>query len=237
MKSTQQSYSDLKSSFVRYSRKNGVKTVMFVGGSSSDGVSTTALGFSRALAAGSPGGVVLINANLRSPLPYRDSHLNAASNKSNLVDILLWGKQASPVKIENSNLYFISCGDSCSSPQAMFEDDQPCQPMDDMKLHFGDDVYGDVSRNGFNHLMDDLTSRFDYVVVDAPPVLSAPESLCIAANVDVVVLVLESGVTRREVARKTIEKIEEAEGKVLGIVLNKRKYYIPERMYKFFFGH
>jgi protein-tyrosine kinase len=236
MKSTQQSYSDLKSSFVRYSRKNGVKTVMFVGGSSGDGVSTTALGFSRALAAGSPGGVVLINANLRNPSPFRDSQFNIDLNKPSLVDILLWGKRASPVNIENTNLYFIPSGDSCSSPQAMFEDDQVHQPMDDMKLHVDDD-YSDVPRNGFCPLMDDLTSRFDYVVIDAPPVLSAPESLCIAANVDVVVLVLKSGVTRREIARKTIEKIEEAEGKVIGIVLNRRKYYIPERMYKFFFGH
>ncbi len=234
MKSTQQSYNDLKSSFVRYSKKNGVKSVMFVGGSFGDGVSTTALGFSKALAAGSPRGVVLINANLRDPSPYRNSRFNIDLNKPSLVDILLWGKRASPVNIE-TNLYFIPPGDSCSSPQAMFEDDQLYQPMDDMKLHFDDDY--NEPKNGFCHLMDDLTSRFDYVVLDAPPVLSAPESLCIAANVDVVILVLKSGETRKEIARKIIEKIEEVEGKVMGIVLNRRKYYIPEQMYKFFFGY
>ena len=42
----------------------------------------------------------------------------------------------------------------------------------------------------------------------------------------------EAGKTREQVAVWAKKELEEAGGKVLGVVLNKRKYYIPEWIYK-----
>jgi Mrp family chromosome partitioning ATPase len=50
--------------------------------------------------------------------------------------------------------------------------------------------------------------------------------------VDGVLLVLEAGKTRRHVAIRAKKELEEAGGKLLGVVLNKRRYHIPERVYK-----
>jgi Mrp family chromosome partitioning ATPase len=47
-----------------------------------------------------------------------------------------------------------------------------------------------------------------------------------------VILVVESGKTRRQVALTAKRKLEGAGGKILGVVLNKRRYYIPEFVYK-----
>jgi len=47
-----------------------------------------------------------------------------------------------------------------------------------------------------------------------------------------VVLVIESGKTRRQVALRAKKELEEAGGMLLGVILNKRKYYIPNWIYK-----
>jgi Mrp family chromosome partitioning ATPase len=56
--------------------------------------------------------------------------------------------------------------------------------------------------------------------------------LVIGAKVDGVILTLESGKARRSVALKAKKEIEESGGKFLGVVLNKREYYIPKWIYK-----
>ena len=45
-------------------------------------------------------------------------------------------------------------------------------------------------------------------------------------------LVLEAGKTRRQVAIRARKELEEAGGKLLGVVLNKRRYYIPDWIYR-----
>ena len=52
------------------------------------------------------------------------------------------------------------------------------------------------------------------------------------AKVDGVVLVLESGKTRQQVSLEAKKQLEEAGGTILGVVLNKRKYYIPDWIYR-----
>jgi Mrp family chromosome partitioning ATPase len=50
--------------------------------------------------------------------------------------------------------------------------------------------------------------------------------------VDGVVLVVEAEKTRWPVAENVRDKIKGSGGNILGIVLNKRRYYIPEWVYK-----
>ena len=50
--------------------------------------------------------------------------------------------------------------------------------------------------------------------------------------VDGVVLVVEAEKTRWPVALNVKEKTEQGGGRVLGVVFNKRKYYIPEWLYR-----
>lgn len=211
MNATQKSYDELKSNLLSYGDKNSIKSLMFVGSALGDGVSTTAAGFAENLAAGSSDGIVLIDANFRDPNHY--GRFQVDTNVPGLADILLDGREPMPVKIEESNLHVIPSGGSGPGRQALFD------------------------ANRFGQLLEDMTARFDYVVIGAPPALSAPESLLIAKKVDAVIIVLRSGLTRREVAKKVKEKIEKAGGNITGVVLNRRKYYIPKKIYKLFFEY
>jgi protein-tyrosine kinase len=78
-----------------------------------------------------------------------------------------------------------------------------------------------------------LRGRFDLIVVDAPPATTFPDGPGLASQVDGVILVVEAEKTRWQVALSVKEKIQKSGGNVLGIVFNKRKYYIPERIYRY----
>lgn len=84
----------------------------------------------------------------------------------------------------------------------------------------------------FDTLWEKLRQRFDFILVDSPPATSTPDGLSISPKVDGVVLVLEAEKTRWPVAESVKAKIVQNGGRILGIVFNKRHYYIPEFIYK-----
>ena len=77
-----------------------------------------------------------------------------------------------------------------------------------------------------------VSSSFDYIIFDGRPILSAPEPMIFASTVDAVIFVVECERTKWEVMQAAIEKILNTKGKVAGVILNKRKFYIPPAVYK-----
>ena len=60
-----------------------------------------------------------------------------------------------------------------------------------------------------------------------------PDGPALVSQVDGVILVVEAEKTRWQVALSAKEKIIKSGGTILGTVFNKRKYYIPEYIYKY----
>jgi Mrp family chromosome partitioning ATPase len=79
---------------------------------------------------------------------------------------------------------------------------------------------------------DSLRQQFDLILIDSPPFETSPDGIAISRRVDGVVLVLEAEKTRWPVAEHLKEQILLSGGNILGIVFNKRRYYIPEFIYK-----
>ena len=76
-----------------------------------------------------------------------------------------------------------------------------------------------------------LRSEFEYTIIDCPSLEQSGDVLSIAPFVDGVILVVEANRTRREQPRQAEQNIAAAGGKVLGYILNKRKYDIPRWLY------
>ena len=83
-----------------------------------------------------------------------------------------------------------------------------------------------------DELWEQLRQRFEYVLIDSPPVTTSSDGLAIARKVDGVIFVVEAEKTRWPVAVAAKEKILSHGGNILGMVFNKRRYYIPEFIYK-----
>ena len=109
---------------------------------------------------------------------------------------------------------------------------------DEPNLHFLPSGLGAIrshevmASERMRQLLDEMGRLYGVVVLDCPPILNHPESPALAALSEGVVLVVRAGRTRREVARRGLALLQGARCKVLGIVLNARRYPIPEFIYR-----
>ena len=78
----------------------------------------------------------------------------------------------------------------------------------------------------------ELKNVYRFIVIDAPAALKDMTALRLAGHVDGVVLVIESGRVRWEVAKQTVDLLKQANANVLGVVLNKRRFYLPNWLYQ-----
>ena len=76
------------------------------------------------------------------------------------------------------------------------------------------------------------SGHYDWIVFDGPPVLESPDAAPIAAVTDGVLVVVESGRTKRPVLQRAVQLLRKAGGHVLGSVLNRRRLEIPEFIYR-----
>jgi capsular exopolysaccharide synthesis family protein len=78
-----------------------------------------------------------------------------------------------------------------------------------------------LGSTGMRSLLNHLTSRFDYVVIDSPPTLPVTDAVVLSSLVDGVIVVVGSGVVQRDQLARTLENLESVAGRVLGLVLNR----------------
>jgi protein-tyrosine kinase len=73
--------------------------------------------------------------------------------------------------------------------------------------------------------------HYDLVILDTPPVNAVTDAQVLASMTDGVVLVLSSGSTEIHQAQKAKELLENANAKLLGAILNKKKQKYPDEYY------
>jgi capsular exopolysaccharide synthesis family protein len=197
----------LKTKLLRGYRADSVKTIMFTGTSHKCGTTTTAVSLGTMLAKEAGYKVLLVDTNIRNPGLHSvfKTELNGGICEliSGIGDNTFEFKRVGPAE-----LYFVPCG--IISPGS--------------KRHF------DSPR--FESFLKLAREKFDYVLLDAAPIGNYPDPQTICSKVDGVVMVITSGKTRRQVAQRVKKEVEDSGGKILGVVINRRKYNIPEWIYK-----
>lgn len=200
-------YQDLKTNLLSRYPDKSIKTILFAGTTHGDGSSTTAINFATTLAENCTKKVLLVDMNLRTPSLHEAYKIERSLGLSDLLTNGN-GKTAQIKRVGPGELYVLPCGGNNSGPVSLFESSR------------------------FDKFLENMRRQFDYVILDAPPMPRFSESRVVCPKVDGVIIVLGSGKTRREVAVRAKKALEEAGGKVLGVVLNRRKFYIPNWIYK-----
>lgn len=153
------------------------------------------------------GSICVVEANLRSPsLPA----IFGTTNHYGLTDAVL---KEGPIRtftkaLYSENLWLLSSGSLTGDSTRLLRSER-------LKVR-----------------LSELRSEFDYVVVDAPPLARYADAVTLGQIADGLVLVLEAHTTRREVAQSIAANLQASKVKVLGAVLNKRTYPIPEAIYR-----
>ena len=80
-----------------------------------------------------------------------------------------------------------------------------------------------ISSERFTRVLAALGTDADVVLLDAPPVAAVADATILAARVDGVLLVVDSGRTRREAGRRAAEQLQRVGAHVLGAVLTNVK--------------
>jgi non-specific protein-tyrosine kinase len=65
-----------------------------------------------------------------------------------------------------------------------------------------------------------LRSEAEYVLIDTPPVIAVTDAAVLSSRVDGVLLVINAGKTRRDLAIKARDMLAQVNARVLGVVLN-----------------
>ena len=81
--------------------------------------------------------------------------------------------------------------------------------------------------------------EYDYVLIDTPPVLPVTDSLVLGRMVDGLILVIDSGEVKVEMAREVKNQLVHAGANILGVVLNKvrSEHHGYGYGYYYYYGH
>lgn len=200
-------YQQLKASLLNRYPDLKHKVIMLASSTENEGCTTTAVNLAKALARDEKIKVLLIDGNLRSSSLHQAFGLD---NKNGLSDIVS-GKSDTEQAIKKTdidNLFVVTSGKDAGHSASMF-DSQALRP-----------------------LLDQFKDHFDFVILDASPVTLYPDSISLCSKVDGVIFVVEAEKTRWEVAEGAKERLRAAGARILGGVLNKRKHYIPQAIYR-----
>ena len=89
----------------------------------------------------------------------------------------------------------------------------------------------DLLGKNLPQILEEAGSRYDLIILDAPPLLGFPEPLQMAANVDGVVIVTRAGQTNRKAVSSVLADAVGVRANVIGMVLNDVKRDTGEGYY------
>lgn len=81
----------------------------------------------------------------------------------------------------------------------------------------------------FRRLLRQLRDRYDYIILDAPPLMRFVDANILNELADGLVFVIRAGLTSRQIVRKALGQI--TTGRVIGAVLNDVRYSLVDRYY------
>ncbi len=183
-----------------------VRTLLVTSPRPGEGKTTSAAFLAQGLATHAKQRVLLVDGHLRSPKLHE---IFGIEESPGLTEVLAAPDQLDPSirPTETRNLHLLTCGsDAAGSADALDPD-------------------------GISGILDRLKAKYDIIIVDADAVLSSSDTWVLAKAFDGVLVVVECEKTKWEVLELCRDKIVKAGGTVLGVILNKRKYYVPKALY------
>ena len=89
-----------------------------------------------------------------------------------------------------------------------------------------------LSSEKFKNLIKNLREKYDYIIIDSPPVLLVTDSLILSDIVDATLFVLNQKIAKKSDVKEALRLLEHANAKVAGIILsNVEKKYMNYTSY------
>lgn len=191
-----EAYRTLRTNIQFSSIDKTIKTIMVTSSGPSEGKSTTIANLAVTLAQMDKK-VLIIDADLRKPTVHTFFFL---PNRIGLTNVLA-GTEPIDLAIQRTtehNLQVLTSGPIPPNPAEL------------------------LSSNKMANLVKEMAELYDYVLFDTPPVLAVTDAQLLSRYIDGVIIVVNNGKTKREMAAKAKILLENVKANVLGVVFNNK---------------
>lgn len=187
--------------------KTRSKALLFSSRSRGEGATSSLLGFALTIAKGNER-VLIVDSNFRNPALH---DCMGVEKRKGFVEMIM-GECTLEDAVETTrvnNLKVITAGIQHSKPFSLLES------------------------ASMDTLIAQMKAGADWVLFDSSPINLYSESVALASKMDGIIMVVQAEKTRWEAAQAAKKQIEDSRGNVLGVILNRRKMYIPGWAYRF----
>ena len=197
-----ESYETLLSSLHFLNSTQPLKSFLVTSTQPSEGKTTVTVNLALTMALARKN-VLIIDADLRKP---RIHHIFDLPNRRGLVDLMV-----GQCSMKKGLQHLTIPGQESQTKQTLHV------------LTSGQVVSNFFNMTDFPKLKESLEqsgNEYDMILFDSPPILAKNDSLYLASMVDGIIFVLRTGNVTEKEARKAKERLEQAGGRVVGIVMN-----------------
>lgn len=183
---------------------NNIKTIMVTSCMPGEGKTTTVCNIASVMIDMNKK-VLILDMDFRKPSVHKQLKL---SNKEGLTDLLM---KKDDFKLYVNQVYegldVITCGKIPSNPSKI------------------------INSNAVLDLIKQLSTVYDYIFIDAPPVALVSDPITIAAFADATIIAVAHSETDTDAIKKTVDSLKRVNANIIGTVLNKlpisksNKYY------------
>ena len=138
--------------------------------------------------------ILLIDADLRKPSVYRKLRLqNSKGLSSVLVDFCSFSEAVMQI---NANFDVLLSGPIPPNPSELLGSEQ------------------------MTRLLDSIKDKYDYIIIDTPPVNVVSDAVVLAAKTEGIVMIVQDKKTTHDEFKKAVSSLSFADARLLGVVLN-----------------
>ncbi len=204
-----EAYKSLRTNFEFLANQNDIKTILITSAVPEESKTNVAINLAISLAKKRKK-VVVVDCDLRQP--KLQSYLQVGDVSKGLTEFLKGTSAADEniIYLENLNISIIPAGRSTKNPSELLG-------IRKMEL-----------------LIDELKQKFDYVILDTPPVSVVTDAAVIGRVADGAIWVIRSQYASAHTIRLAKKKIEDLNIKILGAVVTRYQSYKYEEKYHYY---
>lgn len=205
-------YRILRTNIQRLTPENPPRVIAITSALHQEGKTTTAVNLAVVMAQDLNKKVLLCDCDLRKPLVHKIMGID--SNRG-ITNIFLHDADVDSVlhtsKVDN--LTILPCGHRPANPSEL------------------------LGSHKMKELLNKLRSKFDYILIDAPPVLAITDAGVLASQVDGIIFAVQAWRTQREAILRSQALLTSAHAKILGFVLTNVEHFVPRYLYHYGYGY
>jgi capsular exopolysaccharide synthesis family protein len=206
-------YQNLRLKIEQLRQTRDLRVIAVTSPGAAEGKTVTSINLAGALARGSDARVLLVDADLRRPQLAGQLHIPEGAGFADLVDSPKGSLRDAVQGLDGFNVDVLPAG-AVAGP-----------------------IHDRFRSARLPQLLAEARARYDYVVLDTPPIVPVVDSVLLSRVVDGVLVVVAANRTPRKLLEEALNEIDST--KVLGLVFNNdnRPLYGYDHNYRRYFAH